>query len=888
MIKKEADQEEYAFWHSLSEEEVLKKLKTGINGLTEKEAKKRLKEVGKNRIVRIHKIRPFFIFLHQFKSFFVYLLFIAAFLSLLLNHWLDFYVIMGIIILNAFVGFIQNYKAEKAIQNLKKILVPKTKVIRNKVMLEINAEDIVPGDIIILSEGDKITADSRLIEARSLQTSEAILTGESMPVDKIVKKIDVDIGLTDRINMAYSGTSVVRGSAKAVVIGTGMNTELGRIARLVQEVKEGKTPFQKKIDRFARVLGILVIFIAVIVGVIGLYSGIDKVTMFLTSVSLAVAAVPEGLPAVITICLAIAVQRMYRVNSLIRKLGAAETLGRVTMICADKTGTLTQEKITVTDLFYDNKRINVNKLKKRTKEKTLRLLLRIGSLCNNAKFEIFKGKEFFFGDPTEIALLKNSINFGLNKERLAEKEPFIKEFAFTSTRKLMSVIRKRENKLINYVKGAPEVILSKCSKVLEDGRVKYLNKDKKKKLLSEYETLAKDGLRVLGFAFRYIDKKDLVEKDAEEGLIFVGFQGMLDLPRRGVRSAIDTCKTAGITVKMITGDSLTTAKAVGKKIGLEGEMLSGADITKLSDNELSKKLDEVVIFARVNPEHKLRLIRLLKEKKEIVAVTGDGVNDAPALKEAHIGVSMGIRGSDVARDVSDIVLTDDNFTSITKAVREGRKIFDNIKKFSYFLISSNFAEVLVIIFGLLFAFRLGWPTLLLLAPIQILWINLVSDGIIAITFSFEYEERTVMIRKPEKGEMFTKKILLLWVVLALIITTGVVLLFNNFSLNNAIKGQTIVFTALVFFEGFAALNFRSFKQPFYKLKVNRLLLGAILLSFIVQLLIVNLGILHPVFKTTFLSIEEWLIIIGVSASIFVLGELYKITKNLIALKKRSA
>ncbi|UZE94133.1 MAG: HAD-IC family P-type ATPase [Candidatus Pacearchaeota archaeon] len=869
---------ESIYWHTLSSDKAIEKLKSKFTGLNDKEATKRLEEYGKNEIRKIRRFEPLRILFEQFKSFFVILLILAAIVSAFVAHWIDMYVILGIVILNAGIGFFQNYKAEKSIQALRGMLVTKAKVLRSGILKEIPASEIVPGDILILQEGDKVVADSRIIETSDLQTNEAVLTGESTPVDKETKILDVETEIYNRSNMLYKGTSVVRGSCKALVVATAMQTEFGKIASMVQKTRAERTPLQIRLDSFAKKIGVIVIILVAVIAGLGIYFGLDKVQMFFTAISLAVAAVPEGLPAVITIGLAIAVRRMYRVKSLIRKLPAAETLGRVTVICTDKTGTITEEKMTVTNLYYDNKIIKAENIGEgKVKDKALRLLLKINCLCNNARLEKIDDEEEIIGDPTEAALIRIASNLGFDKKILTEKEPRVKEFAFTSKRKMMSIVRKTDFQNISYVKGSPEVILEKCSKELVGNTALRLVARRRKELLIVYEEMASQGLRVLGFAYKPVNKK-FTQTDAESELIFVGFQGMLDPPRPEVKEAIKATKEAGIAVKMITGDAKLTAIAVAKQIGLVGEAVVGREIEKMSDEELKSKIKETVIFARTTPEQKLRIINILKEQKEIVAVTGDGVNDAPALKRADIGVAMGIRGTDVTRDVSDMILTDDNFASIAKAVKEGRRVFDNIKKFSYYLLSSNLAEIFIIVFALLFASQLGWPTMLALLPIQILWINLVSDGIIALTLSLEHPEADVMKRKPTEAKLFTSGIVVIWFLLAILITLGILLSINMISALDAIKLQTVAFTGLVFFEGFNAINFRSFRQSLYKLKANWLLFGAIIISFILQILIVQTPFLQTLFGTSSLTLKEFSGIFLISLSILVVGELFKYLK----------
>lgn len=858
-------------WHSLDDKEVLKELEINELGLSESAAKKRLLKYGANEIKEIKKIRPLLILLSQFNSFFIYLLIIAAVISALLSEWINFYAIIIIVLLNALIGFFQNYKAEKSIRDLKKLLVPRAKVIRDGAIREILAINIVPGDILIFEEGDKIIADCRLLHSSDLQINESVLTGESNPVDKINKKLRFETDLTKRVNMLYSGTSVVRGSCKAMVVSTGMDTEFGKIAQLVQKVKEEKkTPLQIKVDDFGKKIGLGAIILAVLIALIGLSSGLEWLDILLTTISIAVAAVPEGLPAVITISLAIAVLRMYRSKALIRKLDAAETLGRVNVICTDKTGTLTEGKMQVSEVFYNN---NFCSFKKSKIDKGLVNLLEVGILCNNSKLS----SNGIFGDPTENALVLAAKSKGLDKEKLEKEKPEIKKFSFTSSRKLMSIIRKVGKDNISYVKGSPENIINSSNFESINNQIIKITQKRREELLRNTNILESKGLRVLAFAIKKVNS--ISQKEAESDLTFIGLQAMLDPPRKDVKGAISVCKNAGISVKMITGDSELTAKTVGKMIGLEGDVVKGIDIENLSENEFDSVVNKTVIFARVTPEHKLRIIESLKRQEMIVGVTGDGVNDVPALKKADIGIAMGIRGTDVARDVSEIVLTDDSFTTIPKAVKEGRRAFDNIKKFSYYLLSGNLAEIFIILFFLLFGYVLGWPTFLALLPIQILWVNLISDGILAITLSFEPHEKNIMKRGPDNTNIFKLNVLLIWLILASFIIAGIVITFKLINITDAIKAQTIVFTSLVFFEGFNALNFRSFKEPFYKLKRNVLLGLAIAFSFALQFLIVEVGWFRGFFGTSDLNLTEWLILLGISFSIVIAGEIYKIFRK---------
>jgi len=880
-------------WHSLSKKEVLEELKSSEIGIKEEDAKLRLEKYGLNRLREARKIKPFIIFLRQFRSILIYILIAAAIISALLKNWLDAWAISAIVMLNSFIGFIQEYKAEKAIKYLKSMLVPLAKVFRKGVLKEIPASEIVPGDILVFHEGDKIAADSRLIECHNLQTNEAALSGESTPEDKSIETIELDTPLADRTNMIYMGTSVVRGNGKAVVTATGMLTEFGKIAGLVQRVKSPKTPLQEKLDVFAKKLGLFIIVLSIVIAATGIILGFDKVEMFLTGVSLAVSAIPEGLPAVIVICLALSVQRMLKVKSLIRKLPAAETLGRTTIICADKTGTITEEEMRVKEFYCSNKVFHAieeekkeekggkikflsdNKVANLEENKELGLLLKIGCLCNNARLEIIMGKEQIIGDPTEKALLIVAKEAGISKKKLTEAEPRVREFAFTSSRKLMSIVRDMKGRKISYVKGAPDVLLQRCSAEVIDGSVVRLTRERKEKLLNIYGEMASRALRVLAFAFKPITI--VTQTGAENGLVFVGFQGMLDPPRPEVKSSIERCRSAGIKVIMITGDSALTAKAIAREIGLKGSIVEGKEIEKISDDELAEKLNNVEVLARVTPKHKLRIVEILKKQKEIVAVTGDGVNDAPALKRADIGVAMGIRGTDVARDVSDMILLDDNFASIVKAVEEGRRTDDNTRKFIKYLLSVNFAEIGIILFSIL----AGLPLPLL--PLQILWINLVTDSFPALALGVEPPEKDLMQKKPHNPAEGILKGMIAFIIVAgfLDFLTASGIFYWEYLLSGAAieKTRTMVLTTAIMFEMFFVFTCRSDKSIFkLGLFSNKLLLYAVGAAVMLHVAAIYTP-LSAVFKLVPLGLVDWLKVIALSSIGIVAFEIGKILKR---------
>ena len=856
-------------FHTIKEEDLLKELKTDKKGLTSEEAAARLKQYGPNELKKIRKLDAFKILISQFTSFLIIILIIAAIISFISGETTDAIVILLIVVINSFLGFHQEYKAEKAIEKLKNMLVPKAKVMRNGKIVEINATEVVPGDILILGEGDNIMADGRLLQSNSLQVNEAALTGESVAEDKFPSVLKQDIVMADRTNMLYQGTEIVKGNGEAVVVSTGMRTEFGKIAEMVQKIQPQRNPLKEKIDHFAKKLGFIAIALIVIITLLGVSFGFELLIMFETAVSLAVSAIPEGLPAVITISLALATQRMLKVKSLVRKLPAAETLGRATYICTDKTGTITEEKMQVRKIFANNTLID-----NFTKNKATEFLFRVGILSSNARIEKQDKKEYVIGDPTEKALIWAAHNYGLDKKQETERYPRIKEFPFSSERKMMSIIRSDKGNFISYVKGAPEIILEKCNAELINGKTKKLTENRKRELTARYEELASQGMRVLGFAYKTLTKtsKEITEESAERNLIFVGFQGMIDPPRKEVKQAVKECNEAGIKVIMITGDSALTARAVGQEIGLTGRVIEAGELKKMSDAELSKALKTASIFARVSPQDKLRIVEILKSNKEIVAVTGDGVNDALALKRADIGIAVG-RGTDVAKDSSDIILLDNNFASIVKAVREGRRVYDNIKKFIKYMLSANTNEITLILFVILVYQN---PGLLPLLPLQILWLNLITDSFPAIAISREEAEDDVMKRTPAKESILKGS-------LAFIIIAGVLAFIISFIAfyytwggldENLQEARTMAVTTSVLFEMFLVFNCRT-KQPFYKFKLNRFIIYAIAISVALHLIVVY-SPLNKFLEFTFLSVADWILMIGLCIITFFILEIVKL------------
>jgi len=773
---------------------------------------------------------------------------------------------------------VQESRAEKSIEALQKMASPHAKVLRAGKITKIESRYLVPGDIIILETGDKVPADARLIEIHELQTQEASLTGESNPLTKSLEELPSNTSLAERKNMLYASTIITKGRGKAIVTSTGMHTEIGKIAQKIQEHEEKSTPLQHKIKELGKYFTIIVIIIAIVIFLGGIFLGEPLSEMFLMSIALAVAAIPEGLPAVITICLALGVQRMAKKNALMRNLPSVETLGSVSVICADKTGTLTPNQMTVREIFANQQLYEVSgsgyekkgEFYRKGKEvslENLELLLKCGALCNDAQFN---AKELI-GDPTEAALLISAEKAGIKVENMQKKEPRIDEISFTSERKMMTTIHRADKKIISYTKGSPELILELCDRILINGTVKRLNRDLKKEILRQNNLLAEKALRVLAFAYN----ENCSKAECEKKMTFLGLQAMIDPPRAEVKQSIKQCQEAGIRVIMITGDQLGTAQAIAKELGIFGAAISGEELEKIKN--LESKIDEINIFARVNPEHKLKIVRALQNKGYFVAMTGDGVNDAPALKKADIGIAMGLSGTDVAKEASDMILTDDHFTSIVKAVEEGRGIFENIRKFVNYLLSCNLGEISLILFASLYAFLTGTNLVLPLTAIQILWINLITDGLPATALSLDQPSQKIMQKPPRapKESILTpllKKDIILFGVLMGLASFVLFLLYQN---SGQTKFQTMVFTSLVLFEMVRLMIIRREYQ--LKLFSNLTLVAAVLISFVLQLIVIYTP-LSNWFKTESLGIFDWLVLI---VSSLVLWAIYLICRKIL-------
>jgi len=848
-------------WYQMTEDELYKELKTGRNGLSADESQKRLSQYGHNRLEEKPGKSPLLIFFEQFTNILILILIVAAVISAFIGDLTDTIVILAIVLLNAVIGFFQEYRAERALAALKKLEIPAATIIRDGKHQQIPATEIMPGDIVVLTAGEIVPADIRLIESPNLMIDESSLTGESTPVEKSTDIISGEASLADRRNMAFKGTVITYGRGVGVVVTTGMSTELGRIAYLLQETEKIKTPLQIKLDVMGKRLAVAALLLCLIIFIAGVWRGESLQLMSLTAISLAVAAIPESLPAVITIVLALGAYRMSKVNALIRKLPAVETLGCVTAICSDKTGTLTQNKMKV-EFIYDGK-----ELKKKWSLDTsdMNLIFKAMTLCNDASIDSDKG----IGDPTEIALLKAASKLGINKSELEKKYPRINEIPFDSFKKRMTTIHSSpENQEIHlaFMKGSVDSLLDTCS----------IDNNIKGQIIKENEKMAGDGIRVLAVAYREI-KKGISTAEVEKEFTFLGLVGMIDPPREEAYEAVKICMKAGIVPIMITGDHPSTAKSIAKRLGItneNGQTITGRDMEVLEPAHLNNLLSSVRIFARVSPEDKIRIVSALKEKGHIVAMTGDGVNDAPALKKADIGIAMGITGTDVSKEASDIILRNDNFATIVKAVYEGRVIYDNIRKFIRYMLSTNSGEILTMFFALM----IGMPLPIL--PIQILWINLVTDSFPALALGVEPAEKNVMNRPPRdpKESIFARGLWqhIIWVGLLMSFGTLGVMAWG-LKYDDLDHARSMVFFTLAGFQMFHVMAIRSERESIFTLGLlsNKALLGAVVLTFILQLMITYTPILQRIFKTAPLSSIELFICVTISFSVFIAVEVEK-------------
>jgi Ca2+-transporting ATPase len=881
-------------WHSMPISDVKRELNATMDGLSSEEAQKRLLEFGPNELKKEKGKSSVKLFLEQFTDILIIILLIATVLSFAVGEAYDAIVIIAIVMACAILGFTQEYKAEKALEALKKMTAPTATVLRDGKEMQLQTRDVVPGDILLLYTGDKVPADARLIEAINMKTDEAPLTGESTPVNKSVEPLPEETIVSDRRNTVFTGTVVVYGRGKAVVTSTSMNTEFGKIAKMVQVTEEEETPLEKRMGHVGKWIGIFSIAVCAVVAIFGIYRGREILDMVLWGISLAVAAVPEALPAVVTGALAVGMYRMARENSIVRRLPAVETLGCTSVICSDKTGTMTKGEMTVQRIHVNGMALKVSgvgyepqgfflfedKKLDLTKEKELYTLLKGATLCNDAKLEKEEGKWTVKGDPTEGALVVAAAKADLWKEEVEKEEPRINEIPFSSERKRMTTIHEAHGKSKRaYMKGAPEIVLERCTKIYANGKVRKLTDEKRSQILTVNEAMAVQALRNLGLAYRELPESltSLSEED-EKGFVFLGIVGMIDPPREEVKEAIYTCRNAGIKVVMVTGDHKLTAMAVAKELNLIGEnedetdrVLTGAELDKFNNEQFEKIVENLVIYARVSPEHKVRIVKALRKKGYICAMTGDGVNDAPALKRADIGVAMGITGTEVTKEASDMVLTDDNFATIVRAVEEGREIYDNIKKYLTYLLRCNIMEILVLFIAMMLSRESD--AALALTTIQILWVNLTTDGLPAIALGVDPGDPDLMERKPRDPteSVFTRDVKVYLVAVPILMT--VLLLggyFYTLETYGLLEARTQLFTALVLMELANAVNARSLKYTVFKVGVfkNKFLWVAILSSLGLQLMVLYIPALHGIFKVTYPQLFDWAVAIVFTLIVF--------------------
>ena len=860
-------------WHSSSVEEIAKNLKTNINiGLPDDEAQKRFERYGPNNLKEKKKESIFVKFIKQFNDFMIITLIIAAIISAVVSKlngeadYIDSIIIVAIVIFNAIMGLVQEQKAEKSLEALKKMSAPNAKVRRNGRVQEIDAAMVVPGDIVILEAGNYVPADCRLINSYNLKIEESALTGETIPSLKDSSKIlKENTAMGDLCNMVFATTIVVNGHGEAIVVETGMNTRVGKIAGMIIEDESPETPIQKKLAEVGKILAIACIIICVLIFVIGIFKKIPIIEMFMTSVGLAVAAIPEGLPAIVTIMLSIGVTKMAKKNSIIRKLPAVETLGSSSVICSDKTGTLTQNKMTVTEIRNCFGRANSNERK---------FILELGTMCTDTTEERINGKLGFVGEATEVAISNAAMEAGVSKSFLYDEMKRINDIPFDSKRKMMTTIHKYENGYRIITKGAPDVLLKRCSNCYSGGQIVPIF-SKKDDINEQNNQMAEKALRVIAVAYKNVEKLPEMQ-DVEKNLIFCGLIGMIDPPREGVKEAVRTCRRAGIKTVMITGDHLQTAKAIAKELGIlkRGDLaIDGETLERMSQHELEQNIMDYSVFARVSPEHKVRIVKAFQSTGAVVAMTGDGVNDAPALKNADIGIAMGKGGTDVAKNAADMILLDDNFVTIVEAVKQGRNIYDNIKKAIHFLISTNIGEIVTIFFGLV----LGIKSPLL--AIQLLWINLVTDSLPAIALGLEKEEENIMSRLPRnpKKNLFADG--LWWKIIIEGAMLGMFTLLA-FSIGNRLYsvevGRTMAFLTLGILELVHSFNIKS-EESIFKIGIfeNKYLVGALVLGVILQVIVVVVSPLAQVFSLVPLTEMQWLYTILIAVAPIPIVEIQK-------------
>lgn len=853
-------------WHAITADESMRVVQSRFDGLAAEEVAVRIKQYGPNELVAKKATPAVVIFLRQFLNPLVYILIGASIVKFIVGGVMDASVILAVIMVMAIIGFIQEARAERAMDALKQLAAPKAKVKRAGKVEMVLSKEVVPGDILILESGDKVPADARIIEASSLKVNESILTGESVPVDKHVDTVKEDASVADRKNLLYMGTAVSYGRAVAVIVATGMDTEMGKIASALKEVKTEKTPLQRSIHTLGKWMIIIAVAIVAILKIIGISRGLGWVEIFMLSVAAVVAAIPEGLPAVVTVVLAMGMRMMAKRNAIIRKLVAVETLGSTTVICTDKTGTLTMNQMAIKRLWHNAQMIEVGE--QPLEDSGLKTLLEIGVLCNDATLRYENNAPVIIGDPTEGAFLTAGARAGLEKGTLEKSFPRISEIPFQSEKQYMATLHQKEGMRVAYVKGSPEKILSFSA----------LDDVSRASISEAVNSMAKDAMRVLALAFCELPagRDNLTEEDLAGRLTFVGLAGMIDPPRPEAIESVKLCKDAGIRVVMVTGDNKLTAEAIAVEIGIvTEEVLTGVEVSRMSDDELAEKVKTVSVFARIEPLHKLKIVQAIKKLGNIVAMTGDGVNDAPALEAADIGIAMGVTGTDVAKEASDMVLADDNFASIVAAVEEGRVIFNRLRNAVLFLLTTCFGELFALILCVLFT---GKTPLL---PIQILWINLVTGALIAIPLGLEPRvgnELQFPPRHPKVGLIYPGMVMRI-ALLASALSIGVFLIFawslERFTIEEV---RTIVFCSIVVFEWLVAFNVRSDEITIFKLGVfkNTALIKSIAVAVFLQMVVVYAGFAQPLFRSVALKPFEWLIALLPGALIFAAETLRKI------------